>query len=149
MLRWVFAVTLFALAFTGSPAGGQGSATPGAPQPGVSASLAQERARRLSDLRYNLSFSIPANRHAPIDVPAEWETVANGVESSRVVRGDRTYLTFAETQPIATYLFAFATGKFTIERAERRGRSFRMFHRETDREKVARNREAVFDLHAT
>src|SRR5207244_4138169 len=66
MLRWVFAVTLFALAFTGSPAGGQGSATPGAPQPGVSASLAQERARRLSDLRYNLSFSIPANRDAPI-----------------------------------------------------------------------------------
>src|SRR5437870_3364577 len=66
MLRWVFAVTLFGLAFTGSPAGGQGSAAPAVPEPGVSAALAQQRARRISDLRYNLSFSIPSDRNAPI-----------------------------------------------------------------------------------
>src|SRR5205823_7906411 len=39
---------------------------PGAPEPGVSASLAQQRARRISDLRYNLSFSIPSDRNASI-----------------------------------------------------------------------------------
>jgi aminopeptidase N len=44
---------------------------------------------------------------------------------------------------------AFAAGRFEVEVAERRGRTFRMYHRETDAEKVARNREAVFDLHAT
>ena len=55
---------------------------------------------------------------------------------------------FAETQPISTYLFAFAAGRFSIERAERNGRTFRMFHRETDAAKVARNRDAIFDLHA-
>ena len=56
---------------------------------------------------------------------------------------------YAETQPIPTYLFAFAAGKFQIETAERNGRTFRMFHRETDAAKVARNRDAVFDLHAS
>ena len=55
---------------------------------------------------------------------------------------------FAETQPISTYLFAFAAGRFSVERAERNGRTFRMFHRETDAAKVARNRDAIFDLHA-
>ena len=52
------------------------------------------------------------------------------------------------TQPISTYLFAFAAGKFSVEQAERNGRTFRMFHRETDAAKVARNRDAIFDLHA-
>ncbi len=35
-----------------------------------------------------------------------------------------------------------------METAERDGRTFRMFHRETDAAKVARNRDALFDLHA-
>ena len=37
-------------------------------------------------------------------------------------RDGRTRLTFAETQPIPTYLFAFAAGRFSVERAERDGR---------------------------
>src|SRR6185503_4072060 len=41
-----------------------------------------------------------------------------------------------------------AAGRFSIEQAERNGRAVRMFHRETDTAKVARNREAIFDLHA-
>ena len=32
---------------------------------------------------------------------------------------------------------------------ERNGRTFRIFHRETDQAKVARNRDAAFDLHAS
>ena len=79
-----------------------------------------------------------------LQVPEGWEVLANGAETSRagvVVR-------FAETQPIPTYLFTFAAGKFKIETAERNGRTFRMLHRETDAAKVARNRDAIFDLHA-
>ena len=57
-------------------------------------------------------------------------------------------MTFAETQPISTYLFAFAAGRFSVERAVRDGRAMRMLHRETDATKVARNRDAIFDLHA-
>jgi aminopeptidase N len=83
-----------------------------------------------------------------LDVPSGWQTVANGAELERAASGETTTVRFAETQPISTYLFAFAAGKFRIETAERNGRTFRMFHRETDERKVARNRDAIFDLHA-
>ncbi|HEY7171883.1 MAG TPA: M1 family aminopeptidase [Vicinamibacterales bacterium] len=83
-----------------------------------------------------------------LDVPDGWETLANGAETSRAASTGRTRVTFAETAPISTYLFAFAAGKFSVERAERDGRAFRMLHRETDAAKVARNRDAIFDLHA-
>ena len=83
-----------------------------------------------------------------LDVPSGWQVVANGAELGRATSTATTTVRFAETQPIPTYLFAFAAGKFHIETAERDGRTFRMFHRETDQRKVARNRDAIFDLHA-
>jgi len=83
-----------------------------------------------------------------LDVPGGWQAVANGAETSRDEAGGRVKLAFAETPPLSTYLFAFAAGRFSVETADRNGRTFRMFHRETDAAKVARNREAIFDLHA-
>jgi aminopeptidase N len=83
-----------------------------------------------------------------LDHPAKWQSAANGAELSRVASGDRVTVTFAETQPLPTYLVAFIAGDFKVETAQRNGRTFRMFHRETDAAKVARNRDAVFDLHA-
>jgi len=84
-----------------------------------------------------------------LDVPAGWQAIANGAETHRSEAEGRVRLTFAETEPLPTYLFAFAAGRFSIETAERGGRTFRMLHRETDAAKVARNRDAVFDLHAS
>jgi aminopeptidase N len=84
-----------------------------------------------------------------LDVPDGWETLANGEERARVSNLGRTHLQFAESEPLSTYLFAFAAGKFSVEQAQRNGRTFRMLHRETDAAKVARNRDAIFDLHAT
>src|SRR5258707_9204195 len=81
-----------------------------------------------------------------LDVPEGWEALGNGAETSKATRDGRTHVTFAETQPISTYLFAFAAGKFSVETATRNGRPMRMFHRETDAAKVSRNREAVFVL---
>ncbi len=56
---------------------------------------------------------------------------------------------FAETRPISTYLFTFAAGKWRVETAVRDGRTFRMFHRESDSARVARNRDRIFDLQAS
>jgi aminopeptidase N len=84
-----------------------------------------------------------------LDVPLGWEALANGAEITRETKPGSVAVGYAETEPLPTYLFAFAAGRFTIETAERNGRRLRMFHRETDAAKVARNREAVFDLHAT
>ena len=83
-----------------------------------------------------------------LEIPSEWEVVANGAQRQESTSGERRTVQFRETKPIPTYLFAFAAGKFAVERAERNGRTFRMFHRETDAQKVARNRDAIFDLHA-
>ena len=84
-----------------------------------------------------------------LTAPAGWEAISNGAETARENVGHQLRVRYAETQPIPTYLLAFAAGRFQIETAERNGRTFRMFHRETDATKVARNRDAAFDLHAT
>src|SRR5436190_17110923 len=84
-----------------------------------------------------------------LEVPAAWETVANAPEASRDPTADRVRVRFAETKPLPTYLFGFVAGRFSVERAMRNGREMRMFHRETDAAKVARNRDALFDLHAS
>ena len=83
-----------------------------------------------------------------VEIPADWVAVSNGAEVRHEDRADRRGLTFAETQPLPTYLVAVAAGKFQVETDQRDGRTFRMFHRETDPAKVARNRDAIFDLHA-
>ena len=83
-----------------------------------------------------------------LELPPDWVAVSNGRETGRTASADHLGLIFDETLPIPTYLFAFAAGKFSIETAERNGRTFRMFHRENDAAKVARNRTAIFDLHA-
>jgi aminopeptidase N len=90
-----------------------------------------------------------------LEVPAGWQAVSNGAAVAAdegtpldAARGGRTRVRFAETQPIPTYLFAFAAGRFTVETARRDGRELRLLHRETDAAKVARNLGAVFDLHA-
>ncbi len=83
-----------------------------------------------------------------LDVPAGWEAVSNGAIVASEPGDRHTRVRFAETEPISTYLFAFVAGRFSVETAPRNGRELRMFHRETDAAKVARNRDAVFDLHA-
>ena len=124
-----------------------------------------EALNRNDDFLYTLfvpdraHFSLPlfdqpnlkARFELSLEAPAGWVAVANG----ETVRGPDgaggegpVSWRFAETQPIPTYLFAFAAGRFQVETAERAGRPMRMFHRETDAERVARNRDAIFDLHA-
>ena len=88
-------------------------------------------------------------------IPDGWKVVANGAdtETREMVPGGapgswNDVVQFFETEPLPTYLFAFVAGKFSIETATRDGRVFHLLHRETDAAKVARNRDALFDLHA-
>lgn len=74
-----------------------------------------------------------------LEIPAEWNAVANGELLSE--QTDETTrckkLTFKETEPISTYLFAFSAGELTKETFKRNGRSISIYHRETDAEKIA------------
>jgi aminopeptidase N len=91
---------------------------------------------------------VKARYRLTLITPDGWQAVANGEEVSRTPSAGTVVTTFAETPPLPTYLFAFVAGKFSVETAQRAGRTLRMFHRETDTAKVARNRDAIFDLHA-
>lgn len=101
-------------------------------------------------------FSLPVfdqpNLKAPVKwtltVPGAWRAVTNGPLAETTGGSERRTLDFLETEPIPTYLFAFAAGRFETEEAVVDGRALRMFHRETDTAKVARNRDAIFELHA-
>lgn len=106
--------------------------------------------------RWTLRISIPRDKQAG------WQVVSNGAASTAssadadepppdvapASRVSWSTTAFAETKPLPTYLFSFVVGDFKVETAERDGRTFRMFHRETDAAKVTRNRDAIFDLHA-
>jgi len=91
-----------------------------------------------------------------LNYPQDWIAVSNGVASAarrfdlmEGIAGQRSTVTtaFAETEPLSTYLFSFVVGDFKVVEGTRRGRTFHFYHRETDAAKVARNTEALFDLH--
>ncbi len=94
--------------------------------------------------------SIKARFTLTLDIPSQWKAVSNGAELSREEsEAGSLVLRFAETLPISTYLFSFAVGDLQVDTAQRDGRELVMYHRETDVEKYRRNRDAIFDLHAT
>ena len=95
---------------------------------------------------------IKARYELTLTIPAPWQALANGAILNRApVASDdsRHRLMFEQTLPISSYLFAFAAGDLQTASAERNGRTFTLYHRETDADKLARNLEAIFDLHAT
>jgi aminopeptidase N len=81
-------------------------------------------------------------------VPAGWTAMSNAPVESVLQREDQTEFRFTRSDLISSYLFSFVAGQF--ERVERviGGRSMVMLHRETDEAKVARNIDAIFELHA-
>ncbi len=87
--------------------------------------------------RYNLTLS----------VPQEWKTLANGPKKNEDIEEGRKTVTFETSDLISTYLFSFVAGEFEILEEERDGLTMRMYHRESDSEKVNSNQQEVFDLH--
>lgn len=118
--------------------------------------------------------NLKARWRLELEVPAGWTAVANGAEehvegvdhpadavaapggtgapgpvSAPEAAAPRRRYRFEETRPLPSYLFAFAAGRFAVEESERGGRRLRMYHRESDARRIARNRDRVFELHRT
>lgn len=83
-----------------------------------------------------------------LTVPTHWVAVSNAPAASVDTAGASVRWRFAETPPLSTYLFAFATGVFAVDSAQRAGRLVRLFHREWDTARVAQNRDSIFALQA-
>lgn len=83
-----------------------------------------------------------------LEVPAEWQAVSNGaIESTDTISvPDRKIISFKETEPLSTYLFAFTAGKFDRETYTRDGREISLYHRETDPKKKAQCPEIASEV---
>ena len=92
---------------------------------------------------------IKATYELSLLVPADWTALSNAPLQSVTGRNDRNEFRFARSDLISSYLFSFVAGKFETVEREIDGRSMLMLHRETDDEKVARNIDAIFELHKT
>jgi aminopeptidase N len=91
---------------------------------------------------------IKATYKLELNIPKHWTAVANGIERKVLNEGDRRTFQFEETQPISSYLFAFAAGEFDIVERTMAGRKIRMIHRETDSVRLAENIEEIFQQHS-
>lgn len=103
---------------------------------------------RNNDFFYSLF--VPARAHLAIPCFDQPDLKARYTVTIQAPEGWKTLLNQeagVETQPIPTYLLFFGAGRFEMETAELNGRRYRMFHRETDRAKVERNRATIFELH--
>ncbi|GGB85277.1 M1 family metallopeptidase [Dyadobacter sediminis] len=83
-----------------------------------------------------------------LKTPANWEAVSNGSLQYKRSENGRNIYRFNKTQPISSYLFAFAAGKFFKTVKTVGGREMTMYYRETDTVKVRKNSDEVFSLHA-
>ena len=74
-----------------------------------------------------------------LELPRAWEAVSNGAirEIDSLSVEGRKRISFAETEPLSTYLFSFVAGRLERERFERDGREISIYHRETDPKKRA------------
>jgi aminopeptidase N len=75
---------------------------------------------------------LKATYHLTLTLPAGWQAVSNGAVLSQRTEAARTILQFAPTEPLSTYLFAFAAGQFHRETMTRDGRTIALYHCETD-----------------
>ncbi|RYG52948.1 MAG: aminopeptidase [Chitinophagaceae bacterium] len=81
-----------------------------------------------------------------LSVPRGWTAVSNGQMIDSINTKTGSTFTFAQTQPVSTYLFAFAAGKFSKYSETRKDRTINFYYRETDRAKIDSSLDKCIDL---
>lgn len=90
---------------------------------------------------------LKANFQLTLVVPQDWQALSNGaLRDSSVATGTKAYV-FAPSDPVSTYLFSFAAGRFNKISSQAEGRSMHFYHRETDSNKIRLSTDSVFRLH--
>ena len=82
-------------------------------------------------------------------MPADWDAVSTARILNIEDLGENKKLSFASSDLISSYLFSFVAGKFERVTRNVNGREMSMLHRESDLEKISRNLDSIFNLHAT
>ena len=72
-----------------------------------------------------------------LEVPKNWQAVANGAIESESELESATLVKFRQTEPLSTYLFSFVAGVLNKEKFTQNGKQIHIYHRETDSKKAA------------
>lgn len=88
---------------------------------------------------------LKASYQLELSVPLDWEAVTNSSLSSAFEENGKKVYQFVLSQPISSYQFAFAAGKFKKTLDAESGMT--MYYRETDSVKVNANVKEIFSLH--
>lgn len=88
---------------------------------------------------YNLSLKTPSH----------WEAISNAPIASKIIEDSIAIWEFEESDLISSYLFSFVAGEFKRVTQTVDGQEMTLLHRETDDEKVDRNLDDIFALHAS
>jgi aminopeptidase N len=80
-------------------------------------------------------------------IPREWVAVANAPVEERITGEEQVEYRFAPTEPLSSYLFAFAAGRFQAVARTVDGLPMTLYHRETDGARLERNLDAIFGTH--
>lgn len=91
---------------------------------------------------------LKASFQLTLTIPATWRAMTNAALQDSSRTSDRQTLRFGSSEPISTYLFSFAAGRFEAVTQQRNGRPMHFFHRETDSTKVNLSMEPIFATHA-
>lgn len=83
-----------------------------------------------------------------LTVPSTWKALSNGpLQDTLLSDSSKTYR-FAPSDPIPTYLFSFAAGRFEQHFKSIGGRPMHFYYRETDSIKIRLSRDTIYGLHA-
>ncbi len=91
---------------------------------------------------------LKASYQLTLIIPNGWTAMSNAPISDVADVPSGVRYRFLKSDRISSYLFSFVAGKFETVAREIDGRTITMLHRETDAEKVARNIDDIFALHA-
>ena len=78
-----------------------------------------------------------------LDVPESWVAVSNTEVANTQKLGNHRLYSFSSTKPLSTYLFSFVAGRFEKTDGVRGGRKVSMYHRETDKLRVAQSEDII------
>lgn len=92
--------------------------------------------------------NLKAKYQLTLQLPSHWNAISNAPLASKTEADATTTWMFEPSDVISSYLFSFVAGKFERITRTVNGREMTMLHRETDQEKVARNIDEIFQLHA-
>ena len=83
-----------------------------------------------------------------LEIPSTWRVVANGQLKDTVVLNDRKTCSFASSDRISTYLFAFAAGKFQQVNKAAGAYPALFLYRETDVQKIKESVDSIYKEHS-